>query len=232
MQISIVLPVHNEVNTIEKVIKAWTYYLSKLIKIKYEFVICEDGSSDGTKELILELQKKYPVNNQSVQSRRGYGQAMIDGIKNSNGIYILCIDSDGQCLPENFINFWKLRDTSDFMMGWRYPRRDPIIRRAYSSIFFIYHKILFRHNLHDPSWAYVFGKKKNFLPLLKYLIYMREGFWWGFVGACVKNNKSIKEIKCIHAERNDGDTRVYRLNQMPVIIFRNIIGLLRLRFAK
>lgn len=232
MQLSIVLPVHNEVNTLEKVISEWDQYLKKIDKLTFEFVVCEDGSTDGTKDLILELEKKYKINNQSITSRRGYGQAMIDGIKNSNGIYLLCIDSDGQCLPENFLNFWKARKKSDFSMGWRSPRKDPFIRRAYSFLFFIFHKILFKHNLHDPSWAYVLGKKRNFLSVMNYLSFMREGFWWGFVGACVKNKKIILEIKCRHAYRNDGDTRVYQLNKMPAIIYRNFFGLLRLRFAR
>ena len=52
--LSIILPTFNEVKSIGHVLNVWHNYLEKL-KIKHEFVICEDGSTDGTKELILKL---------------------------------------------------------------------------------------------------------------------------------------------------------------------------------
>ena len=51
MTISIILPVYNEVKSLEHVISNWSKYLIEK-KLTHEFVICEDGSTDGTKELI------------------------------------------------------------------------------------------------------------------------------------------------------------------------------------
>ena len=58
--LSIILPTHNEVKSLGHVIKSWNNYLVKR-SIKHEFVVCEDGSTDGTKELIILLSKKYPI---------------------------------------------------------------------------------------------------------------------------------------------------------------------------
>ena len=69
---------------------------SNIFTIKHEFVIVEDGSTDGTKELIVELQNKYPIKNLSSEKKRGYSKAVLEGIKASNGKYILCTDSDNQ----------------------------------------------------------------------------------------------------------------------------------------
>ena len=44
-----------------------------------EFVIVEDGSSDGTKELIIELEKNFTIVNLSSKKKRGYSQAVLDG---------------------------------------------------------------------------------------------------------------------------------------------------------
>ena len=55
--ISIVLPVHNEVLNLKHLIEEWDSELKKIAKIQYEFVIVEDGSSDGTKELLLNWKK-------------------------------------------------------------------------------------------------------------------------------------------------------------------------------
>ena len=61
--ISIVLPVHNEVLNLKNLIEEWDAELKKISAIEFEFVIVEDGSTDGTKELIIELESKYSVVN-------------------------------------------------------------------------------------------------------------------------------------------------------------------------
>ena len=60
MTLSIILPVFNEVKSLEHVISIWSKYLVKG-KIIHEFVLCEDGSTDGTKELIKKLEKKKSI---------------------------------------------------------------------------------------------------------------------------------------------------------------------------
>ena len=75
--ISIVFPVYNEKENLEKLISSWDESL-RLQNIDYEFVIVEDGSTDGTKKLILELEKKYPIINLSQSQKRGYSAAVID----------------------------------------------------------------------------------------------------------------------------------------------------------
>jgi len=227
--LSIIIPVHNEVNSLEYVLKKWTFYLNKK-EIFYEFILCEDGSTDGTKDLIIKLQKKYNIKNETSFKRRGYGDAVLAGISLSMFKYILCIDGDGQCMPDNFGDFWDDRDKSDFIIGIRKPRNDPFIRLIYSNIFLILHKLLFPSKIKDPSCPYVFGKRENFLNLIDLLGYMKEGFWWGFIGAAIKKSKSIQQINIKHYERYDGQSVVYRINKMPSIIYRNIKGLILLRF--
>ena len=229
--LSIVLPTHNEVKSLGYVISNWSDFLSKN-KINFEIVVCEDGSTDGTKELILDLMKKYPINNQSSNERRGYGGGVLAGINASKNEYILCIDSDGQCMPDSFLEFWKQKEKSDVIIGIRKPRRDPMLRKIYSNLFLMLHRLLFPSNIKDPSCPYILAKKKIYMQLVEYLSFMREGFWWGYVGACKKKNMSINQIIIKHYERYDGSSVVYKLSKMPSIILRNIIGLVKLRFAK
>ncbi len=93
--LSVILPVHNEVDSLERVVCEWDSSLRKIPGLQHVFIICEDGSTDGTKELIIELGRRYAILNNSVPSRRGYGQAIRDGIRLSETDYVLCIDSDG-----------------------------------------------------------------------------------------------------------------------------------------
>ncbi|MDB3932070.1 glycosyltransferase family 2 protein [Candidatus Pelagibacter sp.] len=228
MTISIILPVYNEVKSLEYVVSNWSKYLEQK-KIIHEFVICEDGSTDGTKELIKILEKNYSISNQSVKNRRGYGQGVIAGIKAAQFEFILCIDSDGQCMPDSFEEFLKNKNAADILIGNRKPRNDPIIRIIYSKLFKYVHDFLFKSKIKDPSCPYVFAKKNIFLSLIHKLTYMREGFWWGFVGAAKMVNLKFYQIDIVHFQRYDGSTVVYKFSKMPMIIIRNIIGLIKLK---
>ena len=72
--------------------------------ISYEFVLVEDGSTDGTKELIKKLRTLYPIKNLSINEKRGYTKAVLDGIEASSGDYILCTDSDNQIKVKSLID--------------------------------------------------------------------------------------------------------------------------------
>jgi len=225
------MPVHNEVDSLERVVAEWDAALRKISGLDHIFIICEDGSTDGTKELIIQLERRYPILNNSVTWRRGYGQAVRDGIRLSETVYVLCIDSDGQIAPDQMDEVWDRRSKNRFLIGWRHPRQDPSVRLIYSKLFKLYHGVLFPNRLHDPSCPFVFGHTKLFERVAPLLVYMKEGFWWGFVGACWKLKIPIEEIPIRHRERFAGDTQVYGLTKMPGIIFRNSIALLKLRFA-
>jgi glycosyltransferase involved in cell wall biosynthesis len=228
MSISIVLPVFNEVKSLEHVISNWNKYLNNE-KIKHEFVVCEDGSTDGTKELITSIKEKYPISVQSGKNREGYGSGVIKGIVASKFNFILCIDSDGQCMPNSFSLFYKNRFSGDILIGNRNPRKDPVIRIIYSKLFKIIHDLIFNTKIKDPSCPYVMAKKEVYLKLLNKLQYLREGFWWGFVAAAKMYNLKFIEIDLIHKKRFDGSSVVYKPTKIPAIIIRNIIGLFKLK---
>ncbi|NTU46247.1 glycosyltransferase family 2 protein [Candidatus Roizmanbacteria bacterium] len=229
--LNIILPVFNEVDSIELVLKEWKKELDT-VGISYHFVICEDGSTDGTKELLNKIQKKYKLVLSQKAERRGYGGAVIDGIKTANSTYILCIDSDGQCDPKDFHAFWKQKAKADILIGWRTNRADALQRKIFSGAFKQSFKFLFPTEIHDPSAPFVLFKKKKISKYIPYLKFMKEGFWWGFIGMAVKKGLSLFELPMNHRQRLMGDTQVYHLKKIPSIAVRNQIGLLRLKFAK
>ena len=230
--ISIVLPVHNEFLNLRSLIMEWDTELKKIPKIKHEFVVVEDGSTDGTKKLITELEKTYSIINLSSEKKRGYSKAVLDGIKASKGDYILCTDSDNQIKVHSLIeNIYNLPKNDVFLFGARTPRNDPIHRKIYSKMFKMLHDLLFGSNLSDPSCPFVIGKKETFKRLPeKFLLEMREGFWWGFVAVSKKKKINFNEVKIDHFKRFGGESG-YKLNKMPGIILRNTIGLLKIKFS-
>ena len=228
--LAIILPVYNEKETLEELLTEWMEYLQPF-GLQYHFVICEDGSTDGTKELLDGIKSKYPIVLSQKEERRGYGGAVIDGIQTADAEYILCIDSDGQCDPTDFAKFWHDREISQVLMGWRVKRADTQERKLFSNLFNTAFRLLYTTPIHDPSAPYVLFKKSTILPHMKYLGFLKEGFWWGFVGMCVKMGLSISEIPINHRLRARGQTQVYHLKKIPSIAMRNFIGLIRLRFT-
>ena len=120
--LQILMPVHNEANNIEKQISKIVKILKK--KIRFEFLICEDGSNDGTSEVLKKLQKKFKIKVLSKKKKQGYSIAVMSGIKKASGDYLLIMDSDGQCDPKQIFKFWNVRDQSDIIAGYRIKRKD------------------------------------------------------------------------------------------------------------
>ncbi len=231
--ISIVLPVHNEYENLHDLLKDWNNELKNISTIRHEFIIVEDGSTDGTKELIVELQNEFPIKNLSSDKKRGYSKAVLDGIKASNGKYILCTDSDNQIKVQSLIeNINQLPGKNSFLFGNRSPRNDPIQRIIYSKLFKILHDMLFSSKLSDPSCPFVLGEKNTFSKLPEdLLLKMHEGFWWGFVGVVKKKKLNLKEVPIAHFKRVKGEAG-YKITNLPIIILRNTIGLLKIKFSK
>ncbi len=229
--LDIILPVHNEKETVAQVLEEWAKIL-KIMDISYSFIVCEDGSTDGTQTVLHNLGHIYPILLNQRIHRRGYGQAVIDGIFSSTGKYILCIDSDGQCDPNDFPKLWKQRNIETVVIGWRLTRQDTWLRKIYSKLFKILFSILFPKCPRDPSTPYVLFQKKKIFPYIRYLTFLREGFWWGFIGTCLKFSIPIKELPINHKARLKGKTQVYALRSLPLLAIRNIVGLIKLRFVE
>ena len=231
--ISICLPIYNEAESIVMVIQEWLD-LMKELSLDFKIICSEDGSTDGTKEIIKELCKKNSkIIDNTTNEKRGYTKAVISGVRIAKSEYILCIDSDGQCDPKDFKYFWENRkklEQNYFVIGNRFNRKDGIFRLIISKTFKVFHKILFYNSLSDPSCPYVFFQKKNFNLIENKLHYTQEGFWWGFVGACILNNFKFHEIKINHRKRLKGNTNVYKLHKIPLIALKNALGLIKLRF--
>ena len=229
--ISIVFPVYNEIDNLEKLLTDWGQELANH-KLEYEFVIVEDGSTDGTKELIKKLEQTYNIVNLSQDQRRGYTKAVIDGIYGATKEYILCTDSDNQIRVESLIENIKIvLKKNELLFGYRNPRKDPLNRIVYSKLFKILHDLLFNSKLKDPSCPFVLGLTETYKKLDKQkLLFMKEGFWWGFVGVCKISNYKIVEVPIIHFKRESGEAG-YKLKNLFGIILRNIVGLLKIKFS-
>ncbi len=122
----IVMPAYNEEANIEGVINQW-YPILEGKPEDSRLVIADNGSSDRTHEILVELQKTHPQLEILSDSDRYHGPKVIAlykyAIKNGAD-YIFQTDSDGQTNPDEFAEFWNLRTSYDAILGHRSVRGD------------------------------------------------------------------------------------------------------------
>ena len=104
-ELSLILPVHNEEDIIEPVYREIRLELEKL-NISFECMLVENGSSDGTLATLEKLKKTYP-HTHIIVAPKGYGSAVIAGLKKAQGKYVSYMPSDGQIDLSVFPMLWK-----------------------------------------------------------------------------------------------------------------------------
>lgn len=224
--LEILLPVHNEAESIEATIRE--IYNEIAPKLKVRFIVCEDGSRDNTKQILRKLAQELPLRLNLSEERKGYSLAVREGMRMLESPYLLCLDSDGQCDPKDFWSFWEARDRGDVVFGWRVKRADTLIRRTFSRFFKLIYMAVLRPPVHDPSCPYVLMTKQVATRLFGELGIMQEGFWWEFVARAHRRGFRIAELPVHHRFRSAGITQVYRWKKMPGIFLKHVAGVFRI----
>ena len=226
--LEILMPAHNEAKSLSKLIPEIHNNIKG--KINYKIIICEDGSTDNTLEVIDDFQKRYPIKLITSVNKKGYSIAMLDGIKAATADYLLIMDSDGQSNPEEIINFWQNRKKANLINGNRANRKDYMYRRLYSKLAFLIYSLLFNVPLKDPSYAYIMMEKKVCHKLNNFKPQMPDGFFWEFNARAKNYGLTFYNLDIIHNERYYGETRIYHWSKLPLVSYNNFIGMLKIKF--
>lgn len=225
-EVEILLPVHNEGDSIEAVIRE--IYAEISPRVAMQFIICEDGSVDHTKEVLTRLDGELPMKLMIAPERKGYSRAVRDGLQVLTAPYLLCLDSDGQCDPKDFWQFWEKRESQDVILGWRVNRADPPWRRFFSRLFYFVYQAIYHIPVHDPSCPYMLAKQAVIKRLIPELGEMQQGFWWEFVARVYRRGFTLLELPVAHRTRLAGVTQVYKLRKLPGIGYRHFIALFKI----
>ena len=178
--ISAIIPVYNEVENIELLCNSLINAFSMLNK-SFEIIFVDDGSKDGTHDILRNLSNKYNCV-KAVRFRRNYGQtaAMAAGFDYASGEIVISLDGDLQNDPADIPKLVaKLEEGYDVVSGWRKNRQDAFINRKLPSM--IANKIISKMtgvHLHDYGCslkAYrseiakelnLYGEMHRFIPAL------------------------------------------------------------------
>lgn len=134
-EVSVVVPIYNEVESILPLLEAIATNL-KASNLSYEIICVDDGSLDGSTEL-LKKQAALREDLRAVLLRRNYGQsaAMSAGFNHARGRAIVTLDGDLQNDPADIpLLLAKLNEGYDLVSGWRKNRKDNLSRTLPSKI--------------------------------------------------------------------------------------------------
>ena len=135
MDISVVIPVYDEVEALPELYRALALTLDRLPQ-SAEIIFADDGSKDGSGAALDGFAESDP-RVRVLHLSRNYGQtaALMAAIQNSTGDVIIPMDGDGQNDPGDIPRLLaRLDEGYDVVSGWRMTRQDDALTRRLPSV--------------------------------------------------------------------------------------------------
>ena len=124
--LSIVISLFNEEESLPELI-GWIEKVMVSNGYKYEIIMVDDGSRDGSWKIIRELSAKNPCI-RGISFRRNYGKsaALFHGFKAAEGRVVITMDADLQDSPDEIPELYRMvvEDGYDIVSGWKKQRFD------------------------------------------------------------------------------------------------------------
>jgi len=132
LSLSVIVPLYNEQESIPEVL---TKIQQALTDIPHEVILVDDGSVDGTKEVVTNMLKH---NHKLIVLDGNHGQsvALLAGFENSISDLIVVMDGDGQIDPHDIVRMYELliEGDSELIHGVRHRRQDPFSKKGVSMV--------------------------------------------------------------------------------------------------
>ena len=123
MKLSVVMPVYNERATIQEVVGRVL-----AVPLEVELICVDDGSRDGSREILAELGTRYPQIRVLLQpENRGKGAALRRGIRESTGDFVIIQDADLEYDPAEYPSLLGplIQEKADVVYGSRFLGGGP-----------------------------------------------------------------------------------------------------------
>jgi len=203
-KILIIIPAYNEEKNISLLYSSIKKSISGILQdYSYEIIFVDDGSTDRTFDEIKKVSEKDKnVHGISFQKNFKKSAAYMAAFKQARGDIIITMDADLQDDPKEIPRFIKSLETSDLVIGWKYPRYDPIYKTFPSKIFNRITYKMYGTKLHDSDCGYRAMKSEVAKNLNLY------GDNYRFIPALAsKMGYRVSEIKVQHHKRRFGKSK-------------------------
>lgn len=126
MDITVIVPLYNEEESLNE-LYLWIERVMKENSFSYQVMFVDDGSTDGSWNVIQKLQAKHPEV-RGIKFRRNYGKspALFCGFSRAEGDIVVTMDADLQDSPEEIPEMVRMirEDGYDLVSGWKKKRYD------------------------------------------------------------------------------------------------------------
>ncbi|MGI9016970.1 MAG: glycosyltransferase family 2 protein [Euzebya sp.] len=229
LALSAVVPVFDEVESLPAFHQELVTALGDLDLVS-EIVYVDDGSTDGTTEILTKLQANDPSLVSVVVLRRNFGKsgALAAGFEQARGQLIVTLDADGQDVPGQLPVLLAQMETGDYDMvgGWRSARLDRRSKRWSSRTYNAATRTFTGLDLHDFNTGFklmrrevveelpLYGEFHRFVPVLAHDLGFRVG-----------------EVAVEHRPRQAGTSKYLSLLRFPKTLLDLLTVLFLTRFA-
>jgi len=219
LEISIVIPVYNERENLtildEKISKS-----IKPLNKNYEVILVDDGSVDGSAELIRKLKDKNP-RLRLIRFGRNYGQtaAFAAGFSKARGDIIVTMDADLQNDPADIPLLLEKINEYDVVCGWRYKRNDPWIKKLSSKIANSVRNALSEESIADTGCSLKAFRRACFTNIKLY-----HGMHRFFPTLMKMEGFSVTQVKVGHYPRMYGFSK-YNIRNRLLTSFKDLLAI-------
>ena len=228
--VSILMPVRNEALVIQEVIEEWDKNVLSFLPIGSELILEDGNSSDGTKEILQNLEKKYSYLKVFYKNEAdGFGAAALRLYREAKCPWIFFTDSDGQYVAKDFWVLAKYYQHFDYIRGGKVGRRDPLERRVVSFVFNKLVCLLFDIYFYDVNCAFHLIKKNLIDDLSQKINCMPTLINTELLIRATYRNYEIKQVFIHHRERSHGTSRGIPPNKLLFHSFNAFKGLLKIK---
>lgn len=158
--LTIFFPFYQDAGTVKKMISD-AYHFGRQLADDLEVIAVNDGSRDGTLKELNKMKKEFPhliiINH---KRNKGYGGALISGIKNSTKDWVFYTDGDAQYHLDELEKLWNRRVGYDVVNGYKLYRNDSFARRFLGSVYRNLTRFFFKFPIRDIDCDFRFMNGK------------------------------------------------------------------------
>lgn len=152
--ISICFPAYNEAENISLAV-ADAVDVACRISRDYEIIVVDDGSADDTADIVRDLARENPrIHLVRHETNQGYGAALWTGIQTASHDWVFFTDADLQFRLAELEKLLAFTPEYRVVIGYRAPRRDPVMRLLNAKGWNILNRLLFGLKIRDIDCAF------------------------------------------------------------------------------
>ena len=216
--LSIVFSFRNEAGNIEPLVKRISKTMEKIENWKYELIFVNDDSNDKSEQILIDLQKNYPIKLINMSRNFGIDPCVLAGFKNSSGDAVIYLHTDQQDPPEIIPDLIKKHEEGNEIVHTVRTKRkgEGKFRMFLTKIAYSVINTLSDINLPVQAGDYKLISKKALIEILKqkeFRPYVRGlSVWVGF-----KQDFVFYEREA----RGEGESKMPLLSAGPITDFIN-----------